>query len=111
MQKFNEVFAYLQKKEYPGESDKVRKRSIRRSATLYEIKDGDVVLKGTNRRWVANEKEQRRILIACHDDSLGKRKLETNYLMFLRFLITTLSIDAMSLGTSRLYLSIVITGK
>ena len=81
MEKFNEVFTYLQRKEYPHEADKVQKRSIRRSASLYEVKNGEVVLKGTNRRWVADVEEQKRILEACHDNPLGKKKI--NYIFII----------------------------
>lgn len=72
-EKFREVFTYLRSKEYPAEADKDRKRSIRRTASLFELKDGEVVMKGTRRRWVANREQQMMILNACHDDPLGKK--------------------------------------
>ena len=37
-----------------------------------KVKDGDFILKGTNKRWIADAEQQRMILTACHDDQLGK---------------------------------------
>ena len=70
--KYTEVFNYLWKNEYPDGADKCKKRSIRQMSGSYEVKDGLLVLKGTNRRWIANEKEKSMILTACHDHPLGK---------------------------------------
>ena len=44
-------------------------RSTGRTALLYELKDGDIVLKGTN----ADAEQQKMVLAACHDDPLGKK--------------------------------------
>ena len=71
-EKLKDVFSYLHSNQYPSEADKSRKRSIRRTSALFELRDGEVVLKGTRRRWVPGREEQAMILKACHDDPLGK---------------------------------------
>ena len=71
-QKYTEVFNYLLKNVYPDEADKSQKRSICQMCGKYELKDGLLVLKGTSRRWIANDSEKRMILTACHDHPLGK---------------------------------------
>ena len=71
-EKFEEVFSYLQSNQYPKGVDKCTKRSIRRTASLYELKDGEILLRGTTRKWIADKEQQRRILQACHDDPLGE---------------------------------------
>lgn len=72
-EKFEEVFSYLHRREYPREADECMKRGIRRTASLYELKDGEVMLKGTTRKWIADKEQQKTILQACHDDPLGKK--------------------------------------
>ena len=72
-QKYIGVFNYLLKNVYPDEADKSKKRSIHQMCANYELKDELLVLKGTNRRWIANESEKRMILTACHNHPLGKK--------------------------------------
>ena len=72
MQKFTDVFSYLHSNEYPSNADKARKRSIRKTSSLFEVRNGEVLFKGTRRRWIADEEQQKMILMACHADPLGK---------------------------------------
>lgn len=72
--KFTAVFNYLHKKQYPMGANKLRKRIIRRTAALFDIKDGEVMLKGTRRKWVPHDDQQKMILRACHDNPIGKKK-------------------------------------
>ena len=74
-QKFTDVFSYLHSNEYPSNADKARKRSIRRTSSLFELRDGEVLLKGTRRRWIADKEQQKMILKAYHADPLGKNVL------------------------------------
>ena len=72
--KYKEVFSYIHSNKYPHGVDKVKKRSIQRTALLYKLKDGNSVLKGINRRWIKEAEQQRMVLTACHGDPLGKKE-------------------------------------
>ena len=61
-EKLKDVFSYLHKKEYPRKADKCMKRGIRRATSLSKLKDREVVLKGTDRKWIADKDQQKRIL-------------------------------------------------
>ena len=61
-QKYTKVFNYLLMNVYPDEADKSKKKSIRQMCANYELKDGLLELKGTNRRWIVNDSEERMIL-------------------------------------------------
>ena len=65
-----EVFDYLQSCKYPIDADKNKKRSIRQRASLFELKEGILVLKGTRRQWVPTKEQQEQIVKSCHDDPL-----------------------------------------
>ena len=76
--KYEEVFNYLCNRDYPIGSDKAKKRSVRQKSAKYELKDGSLLVKGTNRRWIARD-EEKMILTACHDHPLGKEAVTCTY--------------------------------
>ena len=80
-EKFREVFSYLLSNKYPTDADKARKRAIRRTSCLFELKEGELVLKGTKRKWIPDKEQQRMIVMACHDDPLGKENALHNLVL------------------------------
>ena len=70
--RYREVFDYLQGCKYPNGADKNQKRSIRQRASLFELREGMLVLKGTRRQWIVTKEQQEQIVRSCHDDRLGQ---------------------------------------
>ena len=58
-----------------AETEKDWKRTIRRKAGDFVVKDGQLYYLYTTgedgRRWVFDEEDQKRMTEACHDDKLG----------------------------------------
>ena len=61
-------------RSYRAEAEKDWKRTIRRKAGDFIVKDGQLCTTGEDgRRWVFDEGNQKRVTEACHDDKLGNR--------------------------------------
>ena len=61
-------------RSYRAEAEKQLKRTIRRKAEDFVVKNGQLYSTGEDgRRWVFDEEDQKRVTEACHDDKLGNR--------------------------------------
>lgn len=70
-QKYVDVFNYLHNNSYPSGAEKNTKRAIRQRAVQFELREGQLFLKGTRRQWIHSKEQQNQIISSCHDDSLG----------------------------------------
>ena len=71
---YQDVMNYIVERSYRAEAEKQLKRTIRRKAEDFVVKDGQLYSTGEDgRRWVFDEEDQKRVTEACHDDKLGNR--------------------------------------
>ena len=71
---YQDVMKYIVERSYRAEAEKQLKRTIRRKAEDFVVKDGQLYSTGEDgRRWVFDEEDQKRVTDACHDDKLGNR--------------------------------------
>ena len=71
---YQDVMKYVVERSYRAEAEKQLKRTIRRKAEDFVVKDGQLYSTGEDgRRWVFDEEDQKRVTDACHDDKLGNR--------------------------------------
>ena len=73
---YQDVMKYNVERSYRAKAEKHWKRTIRRKAGDFVVKDGQLYSTGEDgRRWVFDEEDQKRVTEACHDDKLGNRSL------------------------------------
>ena len=71
---YKDMMKYIVERSYRAEAEKHWKRTIRRKAGDFVVKDGQLYSTGEDgRRWVFDEVDQKRVTEACHDDKLGNR--------------------------------------
>ena len=71
---YQNMMKYIVERSYRAEAEKEWKRTIRRKAGDFVVKDGQLYYLYTTgedgRRWVFDEEDQKRVTEACHDDKL-----------------------------------------